>query len=203
MSSQIEELIVDLIATRKFAGGQRLVEAELAATFNVSRVPVREALRRLDSQGIVSVVPHRGTYVTVYDEARIGRVAEARYVLEMIATRDAMRRVAENARVFEGLDNIIYEMRRACLAGNRMEVYRADIAYHTEVCRISGNDVVAKLWDALSRQVFICFGYLTETYPDLDSIVLTHLDHRSFLVDGMVSHIEAFVAQHIGGLQQP
>ncbi len=200
MSSRAEAEIVELIANRSFAPGQRLVEAELAAYFGLSRVPVREALRRLETQGIVRIVPHRGAHVTVFDEVRIARVAEVRFALEVISTRYAMKSLAADPSLVTGLDQVVAEMGRLRSTADRMGVYRKDIAYHTEVCRISGNDVVAKLWESLSRHVYICFGHLTDLYPDLDSIVQTHVDHRSFMLRGEFDHLEEFVAGHIGGL---
>jgi DNA-binding GntR family transcriptional regulator len=200
MSVRTEEHIVDLIARRHFAPGERLVEADLARLFGTSRVPIREALRTLETQGIVTITPHRGAHVTVFDEVRIARVAEARFALELIATRDAIRRLAKNPALIQGIDEVISRMREMRKRDDRMSIYRADIDFHTEVARISGNDVVAKLWGALSRHVLIAFGHLTERYPDLDAIVRTHLDLRAFLLAGKVTRLERTVAEHIGGL---
>jgi len=200
MSSQTEERLVTLIANREIQGGERLVEEDLAQRFGVSRGPIREALRRLAAQGIVRIAPHRGAIVEIYDEHRIKRVAEVRYGLEVLAARDAMRRIKGQPTALTGIDRIIWEMQNFRRAEDRMGVYRADIAFHTEVCRIAENDVVAKMWEAISRNVLICFGHLTGHYPDLDDIVHTHFDYRSFLLSGDTQRVEKFVSAHIGGL---
>ena len=75
-----------LIIDGSYASGQHLTGERLAETVGVSRTPVREALRRLDAEGLVRVVPNQGAYVTGWTAADIDQMFELRAVLEAYAT---------------------------------------------------------------------------------------------------------------------
>jgi len=73
LSDQVANSIADGIALGRLDPGQRIVEVDLARQLNVSRVPVREAIKTLVAQGILETSPHRGTRVVVYDQAWVQR----------------------------------------------------------------------------------------------------------------------------------
>jgi DNA-binding GntR family transcriptional regulator len=75
-----------LIIDGSYASGQHLTGERLAEAVGVSRTPVREALRRLDAEGLVRVVPNQGAYVTGWTAADIDQMFELRAVLEAYAT---------------------------------------------------------------------------------------------------------------------
>jgi DNA-binding GntR family transcriptional regulator len=85
LADQAAEAIVGGIAAGIFKPGERLVEANLAATLQMSRVPLREALKILEAQGIVASTPHRGTFIPAFDDKRIDQICEVRISLEKIA----------------------------------------------------------------------------------------------------------------------
>ena len=72
-------------------GGMALRQEELAATFGVSRQPVREALRQLGAEGFVTIVPHRGAIVTALSPSEVEEIYEIRAALEGVAARHASR----------------------------------------------------------------------------------------------------------------
>ena len=74
LAEQGAEAIVGGIASGALVPGQRLVESELARTLQMSRVPLREALKILETQGIVESTPHRGTFIPPLDDVRIDQV---------------------------------------------------------------------------------------------------------------------------------
>src|SRR5690349_9466815 len=90
LAERAAEAIVLGVASGALQPGQRLVEVELARLLQMSRVPLREALKILEAQGIVESTPHRGTHIATFDEARIDEICEARLALEKIAMRGAM-----------------------------------------------------------------------------------------------------------------
>ncbi|WP_235618412.1 GntR family transcriptional regulator [Embleya scabrispora] len=75
--------------------GERLGEAELAETIGGSRTPVREALRRLEVEGLVEVAPHRGARVTQWSRADVEEIYDLRLVLESFAAQRAATRVSD------------------------------------------------------------------------------------------------------------
>lgn len=71
--------------------GQRLLETEIAEAFGMSRTPVREAIRRLQAEGLVAVLPGRGLCVAQYDDAQVDELYQMREALEGTAARLAAR----------------------------------------------------------------------------------------------------------------
>ena len=87
----LHELILDAIDAGEYPPGARLLETDLAATFGVSRTPVREALRRLESQGVVAHEPRKGAVVASLDYNQLGELYAVREVMEGLAARLAAR----------------------------------------------------------------------------------------------------------------
>ena len=83
----IYETIREAIQIGRYAPGHRLVADDLAQEFGTSRMPVREALQRLENAGLVSITPHRGAVVSELSEQEIVEVYHIRAVLEGLAAR--------------------------------------------------------------------------------------------------------------------
>src|SRR4051812_29252897 len=84
LAEQAADAIVTGISSGILKPGQRLVETELAGTLKMSRVPLREALKILEAQGIVESIPHRGTRTAVFNDDRVDQICEARIALEKL-----------------------------------------------------------------------------------------------------------------------
>lgn len=87
--------VKDGIISGRYPGGARITEQEVAATAGVSRTPVREALRRLQSEGLVDFTPNFGAVVTVWTEADSDEVFELRAMLEAYGARRASRHASD------------------------------------------------------------------------------------------------------------
>ena len=84
-------LILDAIDRGRYPPGARLVETELAERFGVSRTPIREAIRQLEADGVVTHVPRQGACIRTLDYAEVMELYEMRAVLEGTAARLAAR----------------------------------------------------------------------------------------------------------------
>jgi|SRR5208282_767598 len=172
LADQVAESIVDGIAARKLEPGQRILEAELSSQMEVSRMPVREAIKTLVAQGILEATHHRGARVVVFDQVWITRTREVRAALEKLAVRDARRVYAANPDALAPLDAVLDRMDRAARDGDRFGVDKADIDFHRELCRASGNEVVTILWNALARHAYIVLArenlYITGLHQVVD-----------------------------------
>ena len=158
LGESVADAIVDAVAQGTLEPGQRIIEVELARQLKVSRVPIREAIKLLHAHGILNVTPNRGARVAPFDAEVIDRVFEVRVGLERIAVRDAMRAYRREPRLLDGLREIISRMERMARWSDWVEFRKCDVAFHREICRASGNEIVLKLWEALARHITIIFG---------------------------------------------
>jgi DNA-binding GntR family transcriptional regulator len=205
-SASLAEQAADAIVTGVSAGalkpGQRLVEQELAALLNMSRVPLREALKILEAQGIVESVPHRGTRVAMFDDRRVDQICAARIALERLAIADAAPRYRKDSSLLAPLDRIIADMERAAERLDWLDVSRADLDFHREICHASGNDIVLTLWEALARHVFIVFGHEIRDERDAAIMGPHHRRLRDLLAAGDRRALNGEIEQHIMRLRR-
>jgi DNA-binding GntR family transcriptional regulator len=202
LAERAAEAIVLGVASGALQPGQRLVEVELARLLQMSRVPLREALKILEAQGIVESAPHRGTHIATFDEARIDEICEARLALEKIAMRGAMAAYRRDPSLLTRLDKILSAMERAAMHMEWIEISKSDLDFHREVCRASGNAIVQKLWDALARHVLIVFGKEIRSERDAKAIVSQHKKLRDILAAGKAPALDEELDQHILRLQR-
>ena len=124
------------ILSGKYLPGDRLIEAELTSELEVGRGPVREALRRLESEGLVSIEPHRGAAVRHVSRKFIKNMFEIREVLEGLAARLAAKRMIDKGcrEIFEkGLAEIRSGKQRAAQFGENQR-------FHQLIVDMSGNE---------------------------------------------------------------
>src|SRR5687767_13758363 len=124
---QIVSTIVRGAAEGRFRSGQIVVEAELARELDVSRVPVREALRLLESQGIVVSEPYRGKRFMNVNREELRDALVVRAELEKLAIRLARDKFGRNREKFDAVKRHLTELERAVAVG-AYEIALADAA---------------------------------------------------------------------------
>jgi DNA-binding GntR family transcriptional regulator len=140
------------ILGNELPAGSRLVEAGLAADYGVSRATVRQALRDLQSEGLVEISPRRHTMVIRMSPEDITDICHARYVLESAAAREAIDRMSGD--FFILLDRVIEEMARAAERGDVDEVVTGDTRFHQMIVKASGRRRVTELWETMNAQMY-------------------------------------------------
>jgi DNA-binding GntR family transcriptional regulator len=153
--------------------GDRIVEAEIAQQLGVSRVPVREALRVLESQGIVVNEPYKGIRLTPVSPERIDQLIEVRVALETTAAHAAIRRKLNGAEQLAVLQGHVQQMADTAARNDVYGFAIADADFHRALCNFSGNAVLADMWEMLARQMTIIFGLSTLGKP-MAAIVEEH-----------------------------
>jgi DNA-binding GntR family transcriptional regulator len=127
-------------------GGTLLTEAEIAEAVGVSRTPVREALLRLESEGLVALYPKRGALVLPVSAREIEEVIEARALVESHAAARAWQRRADLVVILEPL---FHAMRGARSAADAAAFMEADRSFHAAVVEIAGNGILTDLYHRL------------------------------------------------------
>lgn len=199
MAEEVGERIIAAISYGEMKPGDRVVEQDVAEALGVSRVPVREAIRRLEAQGILTPSRRRGSSVAVFDQKRIGEIKEVRIAIERIAIRDAIPRFAADPALDAGLDQLLAHMERCAEAGDAAAMNRADLDFHRYVCAVSDHGAAQTVWEGLSGQVLILFGIELYRDPDLAVVVREHAELAELIRAGAVDRIDAAIAEHIAG----
>jgi DNA-binding GntR family transcriptional regulator len=196
LADRIADSIVEGIAVGTFVPGQRILEVNLANELGVSRVPVREALKILHTQGIVVGRPHYGVSAAAYDDRKITQIYDVRCFLEKIAIKDAKQRNDFPA-LLKRLDELIDVMEDSLERDDLMGVSKADLEFHHAICRASENEIVLVLWEALSRHMLIVFEQELLGDEEKASIVEHHRNLRRALEKMPASELETEIENHI------
>lgn len=164
MVEQAAEAIVAAAVRGLFLPGDRLVEAEIARDLGISRVPVREALRLLESQGIVASTPYKGMRLMQVSNAGVASLMRLRLALESLAVQEALR-ASGGAERFARMSLAAEVYAQACRLGDPAPIVLADEDFHAELCRASGNAPLLALWQSLARQLAVIWGLAQQGGP--------------------------------------
>ncbi|MDF2812938.1 MAG: GntR family transcriptional regulator [Microvirga sp.] len=188
--------VVAAAASSRILPGDRIVESDLAQGLGVSRVPVREALRILESQGLVVNEPYKGIRLRTVTQERIDHLIEARVALETAAAVRAIVAGRNDRKAVKILNRHIDVLE---LMGARQDAYgfaSADTDFHRALCQFSGNEVVCDLWEMLSRQLTIIVG-LSTLGKAMADIVDEHRKLVSVFASGDVEGMTKALDDHI------
>jgi DNA-binding GntR family transcriptional regulator len=176
--------------------GDRIIETELALQLGVSRVPVREALRVLESQGIVVNEPYKGIRLTPVTPERIDQLIEVRVALETTAAVRAMRLGRNDAANLEVLKAIVQQMDTMAARNDIFGFATADTNFHRSLLGFAGNSVLCDMWEMLARQMTIIFGLSTLGKP-MAAIVQEHHALIDVFRSGDVQDMAREINEHI------
>jgi len=147
----------------KLKPGQKVVMADLAKAFGLSETPVREAIRRLESEGYVDFTPHTGAIVTKIDEGELVEIYLIRIALEELATRLASPHITEKDIDFLNKKNREMEM---AIQQNRYEILAGiNKLFHLRIYKAAPfprlYKMICDLWDTFERWPSV-FSYVPE-----------------------------------------
>ena len=144
-SERVYAAITDLIRSKHFTAGQPLRESAIAAELSVSRTPVREALRRLATEGTVEITPNRGATLVAFSEGDIADIWSLRVLIEPYASRLAAERGdADNV---DRLESLYLQMQATIEAGDLDLLTDLNNEFHSEIVAASRSRVLS---DALA-----------------------------------------------------
>ncbi|MFQ3786460.1 GntR family transcriptional regulator [Halomonas sp. A29] len=135
-----------------FQPGQRLPERTLADELQVSRTPLREALKILATEGLVVISPHRGAVVADVSPADIKEKAYVLSVLEQAAAELACLAASDDD--IAELQALHYEMKACFLRRDRQNYFRLNQEIHNRIVALSGNSTLIDMHANLSRQLY-------------------------------------------------
>jgi DNA-binding GntR family transcriptional regulator len=190
--------IRDVILSGGLQPGDRVGEAEIANSLQVSRGPVREALVRLEQEGLVTIERHRGATVVDFTRKDVVELATLRGALEQLAMEEATR--SATAADLESLEDVVDQMRAARQRGADEMLVRLDVAFHDTVYRAAHHDRLYAAWTTIRSQVALALlrrRVVNLDYPEL--VVEEHAALAANLAERNTDEAKAQVAAHIAG----
>lgn len=162
----LREVVFDVLRSAITSGtlqpGERLMENQLAEQMRVSRTPVREAIRKLEQEGLVVMVPRRGTYVADLSIRDINEVFEIRTALEVLAAGLAAERIREED--LEELERLLVEIGEHIERGDMDQLVDADIRFHDILFGATHNKTLAGIISNLREKITL-FRTISYAYP--------------------------------------
>ncbi len=175
-SERVYQGLKDQILAGSLAPNSRLVELQLASQFQVSRTPVREALKRLAAEGLVSVDPLRGMVVREVDPVEIEEIYVIREVLDGLASRLAAQRITDAD--LTKLHLLMEMMRESVRAQHWEAMVQANIKFHEIIHSAAGNQRLSVL--ARSLQDFVR-RFSTKAFASTSRDVEVLLEHEEIV----------------------
>ena len=150
LADEVADRIRDAIFDGVYPPGGQLREVELSVALGVSRGPVREALLRLEREGLVRSEWHRGTTVTALSEQDVAELDTLRAALEQLAVRLVIDHAPDSA--LAAIDDVVRRMDRAA---DEHEMVRCDLDFHDAVYAAAGHRRLREAWQAIRSQVHL------------------------------------------------
>ena len=165
--------------------GERLMEIKLANKLGVSRTPIREAIRKLELEGLVLMIPRRGAEVARISEKSMRDVLEVRRSLEELAIELACQRMTDEE--FKELQRAQEAFKSAVEHGSAMEIAETDEAYHDIIYNSTGNMRLVQILNNLREQMY---RYRLEYIKDEDKRQILLVEHNKIYRALCSRHVE-------------
>ena len=168
--------------------GQRLMESDIAEQMGMSRAPVREALRQLETEGLLVSEPHRGTFVAELSSTDLWEIYTLRAAIESLAVRIVTEKAS--AETLAQLQQAVADMAQAAREGNLVRLAALDMSFHEMLCRASGHSRLLDVWLSMTVQI--------RTFIDLTHTLCLPADELVCLHTEVVEHIQNGRAEEAG-----
>jgi DNA-binding GntR family transcriptional regulator len=191
----IFEKLQQTIFSGKFKSGERITEKEIADELSVSRTPVREALYRLASTGLIKIIPHRGFLISKWSFKEIRDVMEIRIALEMLAVRLAIKRILPEE--IKELKDLIIKMDKAVSKGDIKKVSHFNTEFHNKIVFASKNKELLDVMEPIKNKIHH-FRIISISTPNrLEESHKEHKDILNALISKNAELAQKLMYQHI------
>jgi len=189
---RIRNALLERILAGHYKPGERLVELQLAREFGASQAPVREALRDLETAGLVTIRPRRGSFVNDYHARGQHEIYYVRGALEEAAMRLALPRLSRHPGVVaEHLEG----MREAARAGDLDGVIHHSVWFHRVIMRAADNELLLRMWESLHVEIH-SRKTLLQPNIDMHAVAESHAPILAAIVAGDVERACRLSREH-------
>ncbi|MCT4596712.1 MAG: GntR family transcriptional regulator [Vallitalea sp.] len=171
----------EAILKGELIAGERLMEKQLAERMGVSRTPIREAIRKLELEGLVVMIPRKGAEVARITHKDIKDVLEVRAALEELAVKIACNKITDED--LTKLKRTTEEFQIACNYKDIDDIIKKDVEFHDIIFNSTENEKLIQIINNLREQIYRYRVEYIRKLNDFDMLVKEH--------DQIVKHVEA------------
>jgi DNA-binding GntR family transcriptional regulator len=199
LGQSIANSLREAIVSGAIVPGQQLKQDALSLDYRVSPAPVREALRQLESEGLVEHFPNRGVFVTnVPEEEALKLLFPVRLLIEDYALQHTMTRL--DAELVAQLEAQIAIMQEGADTHDVGMITAADVRFHQLAVEASGSRHSAQLWHSILPRIRLQFARLTPRQKDLHHVAEEHEELLEALRLGDPAGLSSVLQEHITGI---
>jgi len=193
LSDQAFDYLSQSILSGELQNGERLVESELSNKLGISRAPIREALAKLERQGLACHQVRRGTFVRSWTKQDLWEVATLRAAIETLVVELAIKHINEDDVSY--LEEVIEDMEKAERKNDLDSLFDLDFKFHDRVLELCQHKRVQRMSNEMRLQVWI-FRSVTkgtdyQTYPEM------HRELLDSLIKGDIQEAKESIRLHI------
>lgn len=147
LREQLAEILRSQILSAEIAPGERIIEEEISKKYQVSRGPVREALRQIEEEGLVTYIPHKGCVVKMLTHEEMSEAYLIRSTLEGLAVKIYSGKMSQDG--MNKLQESIHNLQSAAEEKNLYEIIMADEQFHQAIVEEAGCKKLLQMWKSL------------------------------------------------------
>jgi DNA-binding GntR family transcriptional regulator len=197
LKDEVKDQIRDAILTGVLQPGARIVETQIARMFGISQVPVREALRGLEEEGLVRTVKYKGAYVSelvldeIYHSFLLRSQVESGALDVVVPKLESVH--------FDELNNIVEQMRAVKNDDSYVVHSGLDVLFHSRIIEWAGVDIYMRIWNLLNGHVrrFITLMHPTYFSDNHVTVVKQHEELVTILQTKDVMRAKKAFIEHI------
>jgi DNA-binding GntR family transcriptional regulator len=208
LSSRVYREIKRALLDGQFAPGELLPEDSLTDATGASRTPVREALMRLQGEGLVRIVPRKGARVSAMDEDELRELVETRVLLESAFLERAIEKIpaASISEIKRKMNAIISEMETmdtdsSAWSKKRLEYSKLDFKFHRMLVKAADNRFLLKYYDEVLERVILYSHHTIIKYPlSFMQSAKEHDDILTAIINRDTTEVKKLISNHLKNL---
>lgn len=190
----------DAIIVGELKPGERLMEVKLAGKMGVSRTPVREAIRKLELEGLVNMIPRKGAHVADLSVKDIMDVLEVRASLDGLATGLSAIRITDDE--LKELKHVNTQFINSVEKENLQGSIKKDVEFHDIIYRSSRNEKLIQITANLREQIHRFRVIYLKDYVSPKELIREHLDIFEAIASGNAEQAQKVAEKHIHNQQE-
>ena len=193
-AQQLAEALRERILRGEIGQGEPLREASLAASIGVSRNTMREAIRVLAREGIVTSEMHHGAVVAKLTPEDVRDIFRVRRLLELAAL-DATLDVSDDG--LSGLSSAVEQLGAAAASRDWGAIVDADQLFHERLVGLLGSRRLSRFFSAIQAEVRLCMSIVDRSTADTGTLVVEHQDLLQLILNRDLSRCKQVMAGHL------